>query len=407
MLAAVAACAPSLHTPRLAAAGIAVDDTPASIRRLDGARISTATADSIARTLVERHHITGMQVAVVNDGRLAWSAAYGFLIRAPDSAMTTRSVLWAASITKAVFATHVMQRVAAGTLDLDQPIATLLPQPLDRYEPYAGKAALIVHDSAWGRVTPRMLLSHTSGLLNFANLEPDGKMRLHDTPGRAYRYSGEGFNLLQFVLEQRDGAPMERTLDSALLKPLGLARTALAYRAEFGPDMADRYGRDGQFIAKTRRNARAAGSLTTSAEDLAAFLIALMDDRAIPRRARDAMHRPQVHIRTLHQFDPPHSADSIPLGSTEAEQAGLAYGIGWGLLTRTKYGPAFFKEGHGDGANTFAICFPRRRDCMIILANSDNGEFAFRPLLESVLGNDVTPWTWEGYTELLLRAPTD
>ncbi len=44
------------------------------------------------------------------------------------------------------------------------------------------------------------------------------------------------------------------------------------------------------------------------------------------------------------------------------------------------------------------ICFTRSRDCMILLTNSDNGEFAFRPLLETLLGDTVTPWEWEGYT---------
>jgi hypothetical protein len=67
-------------------------------------------------------------------------------------------------------------------------------------------------------------------------------------------------------------------------------------------------------------------------------------------------------------------------------------------LPRTKYGPAFFKEGHGDGAENYAICLPRGGDCMILLTNSDNGELAFHPLLEKLLGDTVTPWLWEGYT---------
>jgi hypothetical protein len=72
--------------------------------------------------------------------------------------------------------------------------------------------------------------------------------------------------------------------------------------------------------------------------------------------------------------------------------------MGWGLLTRTKFGPAFFKEGHGDGAQNYMICFERRQACMILLTNSDNGELAFRTLLEGIFGNTVTPWEWEGYT---------
>jgi CubicO group peptidase (beta-lactamase class C family) len=396
-----AAVCVSCTSQRSGLAPVAGQRMETTIRRLDGSTIATNSADSITRALVARHHITGLQVAVVNDGRIVWSGAYGLRLRSPDSAMTTTSILWAASITKAVFATHVMQRVAAGTLDLDQPIVTMLPRALDTYEPYREKASAIVQDSAWVRITPRMLLSHTSGLLNFAQLEPDGKMRLHGSPGRAYRYSGEGFNLLQYVLEQRDGVPLDRTMDSTIFRPLSLRRTAFAYRPEFEPDMADRFGKDEQFLAKTRRNVRAAGSMTTTAEELSRFLIALMDDRVLPRQQRAAMLSPVVSIRTRAQFDSPDSVTAAD--SLEVARVGLAYGVGWGLLTRTPYGPAFFKEGHGDGAQTYAICFPKRRDCMVILANSDNGEWAFRPLLEQLFGNDVTPWVWEGYTEDRLR----
>jgi hypothetical protein len=90
--------------------------------------------------------------------------------------------------------------------------------------------------------------------------------------------------------------------------------------------------------------------------------------------------------------------------STEGPAVGLAYGLGWGLLTKTRFGPAFFKEGHGDGAQNYMICFTRQQDCMILLTNSDNGELAFRPLLEKILGDTVTPWAWEGYTPEAIAA---
>jgi len=35
---------------------------------------------------------------------------------------------------------------------------------------------------------------------------------------------------------------------------------------------------------------------------------------------------------------------------------------------------------------------------MIVLTNSDNGELAFRALFQTILGDTVTPWEWEGYT---------
>ena len=44
------------------------------------------------------------------------------------------------------------------------------------------------------------------------------------------------------------------------------------------------------------------------------------------------------------------------------------------------------------------ICFERSKSCMILLTNSDNGELAFLPLREKILGKTVTPWGWEGYS---------
>jgi len=41
---------------------------------------------------------------------------------------------------------------------------------------------------------------------------------------------------------------------------------------------------------------------------------------------------------------------------------------------------------------------------MILLTNSDNGELAFQPLLEHILGDTVTPWEWEGYTQSHIEA---
>jgi CubicO group peptidase (beta-lactamase class C family) len=140
--------------------------------------------------------------------------------------------------------------------------------------------------------------------------------------------------------------------------------------------------------------------MTTSAEDMARFVTALMAGAILKPSTRMEMLKPVLSIRSLHQF--PIAANE---GSgSDAAAAGLAYGVGWGLLTHTRFGPAFFKEGHGDGAQNYIICFERRQACMILLTNSDNGELAFRPLLEKIFGDTVTPWDWEGYTPAYIAA---
>ena len=355
----------------------------AEIRRLDNSRISTAAAESFARQTLAAAHVTGAQIAVLNQGKLVWSFAYGLRQKAPDLPMTPQTTTWAASITKSIFATYLAQL----HFPLDTPVAQLLPQPLDTYEPYRATAPDLVRDPQWPRVTIRMLLAHTSGLVNFATDEPDKKMHLHTPPGAVYRYSGQGFNLAQFVVEQRQGKPLAELMDAAVFTPLQMTRTSLIFRPEFESDIADRFGTDEQFLAKTRRfPARAAGSLTTTAEDLAKFASNLLAGQFVP-------HKPVIAITSLHQFP---TQPNEPPGQ-EALQVGLAYSAGWGLLTKTRFGPAFFKEGHGDGAQTYLICFQKSKSCMILLANSDNGERTFRPLLEKILGDTATPWVWEGY----------
>jgi CubicO group peptidase (beta-lactamase class C family) len=294
-----------------------------------------------------------------------------------------------------------MQLVERGEFDLDEPIARQLPQPLDSYESYKGKASEIVHDPAWLSVTPRMCLSHTSGLQNFAEMEPDKKMHFHSKPGTQFLYSGEGINLVQFVIEQKKGKPLNELMQEAIFTPVGMTRTGLIYRAEFADDVADRYDLNEVFRSQTKRfPARGAGSMTTSAEDLGRFATALLAGKIIRPATRKAMFTPVFAIRTQHEF----RITNREGRGTEASAVGLAYGVGWGLLTHTRFGPAFFKEGHGDGAQNYMICFERRQACMIILTNSDNGELAFRPLLVRILGDTVTPWEWEGYTPSYIKA---
>jgi CubicO group peptidase (beta-lactamase class C family) len=190
-------------------------------------------------------------------------------------------------------------------------------------------------------------------------------------------------------------------MQDAFFTPFQMQRTSLIYRSDLSPDVADRFDLNEKFIGQTRRDApRGAGSMTTSVEDLARFLTSLFSDKIVTPTTRSAMLSPVLAIHTLHEF--PNIANG-PTGK-EGDRVGLAYGVGWGLLTHTKFGPAFFKEGHGDGAQNYLICFERSQSCMILLTNSDNGELAFRPLLEHILGDTVTPWEWEGYTPSLIEA---
>jgi CubicO group peptidase (beta-lactamase class C family) len=372
-----------------------------ALHRLDGTTLPAGKAEAIADAELARDHVTGAQLALIHHGRTVWTHAYGLRDVEHHLAMTSDTYIWAASVTKAVFATWVMTLVGRHRLDLDKPIARYMPGGLTGYY---HDSSLLTTDPRYRLITPRMLLSHTSGLCNYAPADmPDGKLRILYQPGTRYAYSGEGLTLLQYVIEQAiTHEPLETSMQRDLFTPLGMKTTSLTWNNRFLPNNAVRYGATGNFLNYTRRdNARASGSMATSINDLARFLEALFANRIIPPATRDEMLTPQISIRAAHQFP---TLD--PATSEEGPRAGLSYGLGWGLLTHTKYGPAFFKEGHGDGAENYLICFTRHNDCMVLLTNSDNGELAFRPLLEQLLGDTVTPWTWEAYTrEQVLSNP--
>ena len=87
-----------------------------AIRRLDGSTIPIAEAEAFARKTLSDAHVTGAQIAVLNGGKLVWSAAFGLRRRDPALPMTTETTTWAASITKSVFATYAMQLVEGQSL---------------------------------------------------------------------------------------------------------------------------------------------------------------------------------------------------------------------------------------------------------------------------------------------------
>ena len=362
----------------------------ARIRRLDGSSLTGEKASGIARRILAGAHETGAQITVLNGGKVVWSDAFGLRDVAGRLPMTVESAMWGASLTKGVFGAYVMTLVDAGFIDLDKPVWQYLGRPLPQIERYKDLAG----DIRWRRITARHLLSHTSGLANFAALEPDGKMRIHWEPGSRYGYSGEGINLLGLAVEKRMGKPLNELMQERIFGQLSMAQTSLVWKEPFAANAAKGYDPSGVDLGHVKRQtARPAGSMDTSAADIGRFVEGLLGGRVMTAKSLNEMLRPQIGIDSLHQF--PTLADEK---GTEGPRVGLSYGLGWGLLTATKYGPAFFKEGHGEGTQNYMVCFQNRGDCMIVLTNSENGEAAFRPLFEKILGDTVTPWEWEGYT---------
>jgi CubicO group peptidase (beta-lactamase class C family) len=370
-----------------------------AIHRLDGATVTPARANTIASSEFTRDHVTGAQLAILNHGRVVWTYAFGLRDVEHQLSMTADTDMGAASITKPVFATWVMHLVEEHRIDLDQPIAKMLSQPLNDYAPYRDSAADLVHDPQWQLVTPRMLLSHTSGLATLLSIEPDHKFHLHFRPGSHYAYCNAGYSILQFAIEQKLNVPIAQSMQDDIFTPLGMTRTSMVRQPSLEKNAALPYDANGQLINRRPHrqtdgfHASAAGSMITTVNDLSRFLEAFLGGKILDPSVRAQMLTSQLAIHTLHET-PPLATET----GTEGDRVGLSSGLGWGLLTRTRYGSAFFKEGWVSGVQNYLICFPQSGTCMILLTNSNNGALAFRPLLEKLIGDNVTPWEWERFT---------
>jgi CubicO group peptidase (beta-lactamase class C family) len=381
-------------TASVAAAEIlvaAATDRPAPIpvRRLDGSTIERSEIDQTVSALMKSAEVTGLGLVILNDRGVVYEKGYGFRDVEGRKPMTPDTVMSAASLSKAVFAYLVMTLVGEGKIDLDRTIDKDLPKPLPDYPGYADLAG----DVRWRRLTPRMLLSHTSGFANWRAFEDDRKLRIHFEPGSRYAYSGEGIDLLQLVVETVTKTPLEALARKRVFEPLGMTRTSYVWQGRFDGDFANGYDEYGRSLGPQRRTtADAAGSMLTTAADYARFVQGVMRGTGLRKATRDQMLGPQIAIHSRHQFP---TLDNET--TTDNDAIRLSYGLGWGVYTSPR-GRAFFKEGHDAGWRNYTVAFDDSGDGIVLMTNSANGEGLFGPLLAAVQGNPYTPIAWEGFT---------
>jgi len=352
--------------------------------------------DAIAARAMQATGARGLAIAIVEGGEVTHVGAYGER-NAQGEPLTVDTVMYGASLTKAVFATTVMQLVDAGRLDLDRPIAALLPKPLPDYgddaavvRAYANYAPL-AGDPRWQHITPRMALSHSTGFANFFFLEEDRQARIHFEPGTRYAYSGEGLMLLQLGLERGLSLSL-RELTDANFQRLGMARTSLIWRDDFAANLADGWTQAGKPQPHDRRSrVRAAGSMDTTIGDFARFAAAFIRGDLTSAASRAEMLRPQLHITSSQQFPTLWPQLQLP---PERQRADLAAGLGV-IVFDGPQGPGFYKGGHDDATGNTWVCVQRGRRCVVILSNDVRAEAAFPAIVKSVLGETGAPWRWE------------
>jgi CubicO group peptidase (beta-lactamase class C family) len=346
--------------------------------------------DEAARAAMAETKARGLAIATIEGGRVLTVRSWG-VRNAKGDPLTPDTVMYGASLTKAVFGYLVTQLAAEQRLDLDRPIAAMLPKPLPDYgnlDAY-GNWGDLAGDDRWRAITPRMVLNHATGFANFAYLEPDEKLRIHFAPGTRYSYSGEGISLLQFGLEKGLGLDVEAELRRRFFAPLGMTRTSLKWQTRFAPNVADGWDEHGRVEPHDERSrVRAAGSMDTTIHDLARMAAAMVRGDGLPARWRAAYAKGTLPITTRRQF-PTLLPDAPP---TERPGASAALGV---VAFTGPRGPGWLKGGHNDTTANTLVCLERGRRCVLILSNDVRAERAFPALVRAALGETGVPYRWE------------
>ena len=336
----------------------------------------------------------GLALGVIDGGQVSQVSVYGYR-NAAGAPLETNSIMYGASLTKMVFAYMVLQLVDEGIVDLDRSISDYLPEPLPSYtaaevEDRYARWSDLAGDDRWKALTPRMLLNHAPGFANFGFLEPDGKLRFHFDPGSRYSYSGDGFILLQFVLERGLGLDVGKEMQTRMFQPLGMSDTSLIWREDFAGRSADGWTAEGKPVPHDDRSSvRAAGSMDTTITDMSRLAAAIARGDLISAKARKDFSRPQLPITSASQF-PTLQADA-PLAQ---RKKGLAAGLGVEVFDGPQ-GHGFFKGGHNEWTGNMVVCLETGQRCAVILGNDLRAEPAIPYLVEFILGQTGSPWDWK------------
>lgn len=304
---------------------------------------ATPGEEQTLKTLAAEHHICGVAIAVVKNRKLdSMDTATGCL---PALTLNSNSVFQAASLGKPVFAYAVLKLVEQGTLELDTPVVTYLPQGY-RHQFYPSKAepSDLVTDPRIEAVTARMVLNHTSGLPNWAS----GPLGFDSAPGQRWDYSGEGFVLLQRAVEAITGEPLDRFMTAQVFKPLAMDNSDYVWSERTAQGLLPGTKANGAPRATmVLKNPIAAYSLYTSAADYGKFLVAVLND---------------AHLLKQLSASPVTVDPSLNLG----------WGLGWGL-ERSQDDLYIWHWGNNTGYRAFVIASMRTGDGFVMLTNSENG----------------------------------
>ena len=340
--------------------------------------------------LLERYDIPGAAIALVDNGEITWTGAFGEADRRENRPLTTGTLCRPESITKSTTAWGVMNLVERGEIELDAPVGH-----------YITNWDLPETEFDWEDVTTRRLLTNTAGLPAgiYTNHSPEEtipslKQSVNgeagapaapptDEPGSSFRYSNPGFVLLELLIESVTERGYAEYMRAEILEPLGMETTTFEFEEAVRLDLATMYDETGEPLPDQHEPPKAHGRLFATVEDIATFVASGVAGSMGENPGRGVLKPDSVNI----MHSPAVETDGFyGLGSD-------AYGLGHLVETLPSGQRAVAHGGQGSGSWSWYHAVPETGDGIVVLTNSNRslqliatvvGEWADRQNFSSV-----------------------
>jgi len=312
--------------------------------------------------LMEEAGIPGMSIAVIKEGEIIWSRGFGIKNTKTGEPVRDNTVFEAASLTKPFFAYLVMKMVENGDLDLDAPLVKHAPEDFIEKNYVRHPLNLEGFRRDWfNKITARMVLSHSSGL---PHGEPRKPLPIFFEPGTKYKYSADGYEYLQRIVEHLKAEPLHELMRKMVIEPLKMKDSSMVWQEVYKTQSAVGHNAfsdtSGEFRKRTEANA--AASLYTTAADYARFMAAVLNDVGLKKETVAQMLTPQIKV-----------AENV------------FWGLGFGL-ERLAGGDAFWQWGDYGIFRNYAVAYKKQKMGVVYLTNSENGLSIGQDILDHSIG---------------------
>ena len=233
---------------------------------------------------LDQYNIVGMTISFVKDNEIFFAKGYGNRTLAPVAkpVIANQTLFRIGSISKTFTAVAVLQLVEDGILDLDTDINSYLTafKIPDTYSDPITMRHLLTHTAGFEEKAYPSIFSSAYGILSLEDfvieILPD---RVH-SPGVITSYSNYGFTLAGYIVQEMSGKLFEQYIEDEIFIPLGLNSSTFRepLPANLSMNMSTGYNEYGQVGYFEYLSVPPAGSCSSTATDMAKFMIALLDN---------------------------------------------------------------------------------------------------------------------------------